>query len=603
MTIIYIISAIILFTLTILIKKTEEKLEIIKSITLTLVLTFAYNTFSCYILNLVNIPITLTSLAIINFIFAIMIAIKIIRNKEIQKYTISKTNTIAFIIIVVVATIIMNTNFRNLTKIRYVSMDSREHYKAGREFSEITDLFKEQSPNTTTGSTFMPGAYTNVGIIFKTLNPHIGTVELYKAYIIFEAFVYMLTGIMFYMLLEKCCNKLNSKIITIIFSIIYILGYPLNAWISGFHYLILGILFVETIIYLIKESENLNFGYTLIATLLLNFGLILSYSLFCPFIYLSEFIYYIYKYTKHKNKIKLFLLTLVTLILPGIIGIVYLILPSLGKVGGYIALEGWVYKNLWSNFILFIPFAIYYIYINIKNRKLTFDNVVFSLLVAYMVILFIGTKIEKCSEYYFYKNYFILWLIIVYSSIRGMIEFAKEKNTKYILIIYTAIYLTIFGINLHYNKVYISNKNNDAFNNVMEIFTFNKTMIEAKDAEFMKNDELQLLKEMENIIEDNWQQENNILLVTDPNEGRWIQSLTGYINPLSQDQKHAIENLKQENYKYIVTFENKRTYKDIEKYIKKENMKIIYECETRKNIRKGELETDETIITYLLCAM
>ncbi len=197
MTIIYTISAIILFTLTILLKKSEEKLEMIKSITLTLVLTLAYNTFSCYILNLVNIPITLTSLAIINFVIAIMITIKIIKNKEIQKYTISKTNTAILIIFVVVATIIMNTNFGNLTKIRYISMDSREHYKAGREFSEITDLFKKQSPNTTTGSTFMPGAYTNVGIIFKILNPHIGTVELYKAYIIFEAFVYILVGIMF----------------------------------------------------------------------------------------------------------------------------------------------------------------------------------------------------------------------------------------------------------------------------------------------------------------------------------------------------------------------------------------------------------------------
>ncbi len=586
MTIIYTISAIILFTLTILLKKSEEKLEMIKSITLTLVLTLAYNTFSCYILNLVNIPITLTSLAIINFVIAIMITIKIIKNKEIQKYTISKTNTAILIIFVVVATIIMNTNFGNLTKIRYISMDSREHYKAGREFSEITDLFKKQSPNTTTGSTFMPGAYTNVGIIFKILNPHIGTVELYKAYIIFEAFVYILVGIMFYMLLEKYCNKLNNKIITTIFSIIYILGYPLNAWISGFHYLILGILFVETIIYLIKESENLNFGYTLIATFLLNFGLILSYSLFCPFVYLAEFIYYIYKYTKHKNKVKLFLLTLVTLILPGIIGIAYLILPSLGKVGGYIALEGWLYKNMWSNFILFMPFTIYYIYINIKNKELTFENVVFSLLLVYMVILFIGTKMEKCSEYYFYKNYYILWILMLYSNIKGMLELAKENNTKYILIIYTTIYLIIFGINLYYNRTYVTNENNDSLNNTMEIFTFNKTMIEAKDAQFMSYDELQLLKEMENVIEDKWQKENNILLVTNPNEERWIQSLTGYINILFDDKAYAIKNLKEENYKYIVTFENKKTYKDIEQYINKENMKIIYENEIGKIYEK-----------------
>lgn len=584
MPIIYTISIMILFTLTILLKKSEEKLEIIKGVTITLILTLAYNTFICYILSLINIPITLISLSIINFIISILLAISIIKSKKIQKYNIKKTNIIILILITIITTIVININFGNFNKIRYVSMDSREHYKAGREFFENTSLLNKATSNNTTGSGFMPGAYTNVGIIFKVLNPYIGTVELYKPYIIFEAFIYILTGLMFYILLEKYSGTLNSKIISIIFSIIYILGYPLNAWISGFHYLILGILFIETIIYLVKERENLSFDYILIAMFLLNFGLILSYALFCPFIYLAEFIYYVYKYTKHKNKIKLFLLTLITLILPGIIGLTYLILPALGKVGGYIAQEGWLYKNIWSNFILFIPFTIHYIYINIKSKRLTFDNIIFIILLVYMIILFIGTKMEKCSEYYFYKNYYVLWIIIIYSNIIGMIEFAKEKNGKFVSIVYTIIYLLIFGISLYYNKTYISWKTNDSLNNTMEIFTFNKTMIEAKDVQFMKYDELQLLKEMENIIEDKWQKENNILLVIDPNEERWIQSLTGYINILFDDKEYAIRNLKEENYKYIVTFENKKTYKDMEQYINKENMKIIYECETRKNL-------------------
>ena len=94
-------------------------------------------------------------------------------------------------------------------------------------------------------------------------------------------------------LLERYCKTINTKIIAIIFGVIYVLGYPLNAWISGFHYLMLGILYVQTILYIVKEREDINFDYTLITMLLLNFGLILSYSLFCPFVYLAQFIYYI----------------------------------------------------------------------------------------------------------------------------------------------------------------------------------------------------------------------------------------------------------------------------------------------------------------------
>ena len=584
MPIIYGVSIIILFTLTILLKKTEEKLEIIKAVTINFVLLFAYNTFVCYILNLINIPITLIILSVINFAISIPLIISIIKTKKIQEYTVSKTNIAVMILFIIITTIIININFGNLTKIRYVSMDSREHYKAGREFSEITNLFKKTGPNITTHSGFMPGAYTNVGIIFKILNPYIGTVELYKAYIIFEAFVYLLIGIVFYMLLEKYCKNINTKIIAIIFGIIYVLGYPLNAWISGFHYLMLGILYVETILYIVKEREDINLDSTLITTFLLNFGLILSYSLFCPFVYFAQFIYYIYKYKKHKNKIKLFLQTLVTLILPGIIGVTYLIVPSIGKVGGYIALEGWLYKNLWSNFIFFMPFTIYYIYTNIKNRKLEFDNIMFALLFIFILVLFIGTKTGKCSEYYFYKNYFIFWILIIYSSTKGMIELLKENKTKFIVNIYTIIYLVIFAVAMYHNKTYVTSKRSDSLNTTMEIFTFNKTIIIAKEAEFMKQKELELLKEMENIIEDNWQRENDILLITNPNEERWIQSLTGYINVLYDDKEYAIKNLEQENYKYIVTFESKITYENMEQYIKKENMKIIYQNQERKNI-------------------
>lgn len=603
MPIIYIISIIILFTLIMLLEKSKEKLEIINAVTITLVLTLAYNTFACYILNLINIPITLITLSIINIIISIPIVINIIKNKKIQKYSISKTNFIVVILLIIVTTIIINMNFANLTKIRYISMDSREHYKAGREFSEITNLFKKPVSNITTNSSFMPGAYTNVGIIFKILNPYIGTVELYKAYIIFEGFIYLLIGLVFYILIRKHCNKINTKIIAIIFGVIYVLGYPLNAWISGFHYLMLGILYVQTILYIVKEKEELNFDYNLITMLLLNFGLILSYSLFCPFVYLAQFIYYIYKYKKHKNKIKLFLQTLVTLILPGIIGVTYLLLPTIGKVGGYIALEGWLYKNLWSNFILFIPFTIYYIYINIKNKKITFDNIMFELLLAFMGLLFIGTKIGKCSEYYFYKNYYIFWILIIYSSTNGMIELLKEKKMKFIVNVYTIIYIILFIISIYYNKTYVLWERNDSLNATMEIFTFNKTMIEAKKAEFITREELELLKEIEKIIKDNWQRENDILLVTDPNEEMWIQSLTGYKNMLYDNKEYAIQNLQEEKYKYIVTFESKNAYKNIEQYIKKKNMKIVYQNKERKNISKGELKINETIITYMLCTM
>lgn len=585
--VIYVVSTILLFILISLVKKNNQKLEITKTIAVILTLMLGYNTLCAYILNLINIPITLNALSIINAICSIVILAKIIKSREIQKYTVSKTNILVVLLFIAITTVIVHINFADLTKVRYVSMDAREHYKAAREFSENTSLSNKAKENNTVGEAFMPMGYVNAGILFKVVEPYIGTVMLYKLFILFESFVYLLTGIMFYMLVEKYISKINSKIIAIIFSVIYVLGYPLNAWISGFHYLVIGILFIEAIIYIVSQIGRLELKYELIIMFVLNFGLILSYSLFCPFVYGAEFVYFIYKY--RKEKIKLFLFVLVPLILPGIIGVDYLIVPALGKVGASIALEGWLYKNLWSNFILFVPFAIYALYKNIRNKEFTFENILLLFLALYMVVLFIGTKTGKCSEYYFYKNYFILWMMIILLNIKGMLKTLEQQNGQYIVFAYTIIYLIVFSISVYTGKTYVLQKADDSLSKTMEIFTFNNTMINAKNAEFITKDELTMYYEMEKIIQNNWRKyDNQILFVTDPTPERWIQSLTGYKNILFDDKQYAIENLQQENYQYIVTFENKNTYQNMKKYINVENLEVIYTSNIGKIYKKIE---------------
>lgn len=586
MSILFVCTLIVLISLAILVKKSEEKLEIIKTIIVISTILIAYNAFICYILNLVNIPITLLNLSIVNIIISIVLCIKVIKDKKIQKYTFNKWNLLVLLLFVIITIIVISINFENLTRIRYVSMDAREHYKAAREFSENTALSNKAQENNTMGNTFMPVAYTNVGILFKILKPYMGTMQLYNVYLLFEAFMYTLTGFAFYMIVDKYTKKTISKVIAIVFSVIYILGYPLNAWISGFHYLLAGILCIEGIIYLTMNMGRLKLCYELITMFLLNFGLILSYALFCPFVYLAEFIYFLYKFIKDKDKIKLFLYVLIILVLPGIIGLSYLIIPSLGKVGGYIALEGWLYKNLWSNIICFIPFTIYAIYKSIKNKEITFDNILFILLVMYMLLLFIGTKIGKCSEYYFYKNYFIMWIMVIYFNIKGINEFLKQKREKILINIYTIIYIFIFTISVCLQKVYVTYEPNDNIDTTMEIFVFNKTMMCEKDAEFVKEDEIDLLTQMEKVLHGNWKTLDKILFITDGTQERWIQSLTGFKNILYDDKEYAIENLKEENYKYIVTFENRNAYKTMKEYMNEENMKIIYENDIGKIYEK-----------------
>ena len=91
----YVLSVILLFLLVFLLPRTKEKSNFIKVLTISIICFFAYNTFICYLLNFINIPITLFSLSIINFVIDGILLFEIIRKKEVQKYKINKRDIIA----------------------------------------------------------------------------------------------------------------------------------------------------------------------------------------------------------------------------------------------------------------------------------------------------------------------------------------------------------------------------------------------------------------------------------------------------------------------------------------------------------------------------
>lgn len=167
--------------------------------------------------------------------------------------------------------------------------------------------------------------------------------------------------------------------------------------------------------------------------------------------------------------------------------------------------------------------------------------------------------------------------MIILLNTKGMIKALQQKNGQYVVFTYTAIYLIIFSVSVYTGRTYVLQKADDSLSKTMEIFTFNNTMINAKNAEFITKDELTLYHEMEKVIQNNWKEyDNQILFITEPTQERWIQSITGYKNILFDDNQYAIQNLQEENYKYIVTFENRNTYQNMKKYIKTEDYEIIY---------------------------
>jgi len=449
MSIIYLFTVILIIGLHMLIYKKDEQQNFLKIFALTIVLLPCYNIVICVILSFLKIKCTLSILSLINMIFGALLGFKIFKDKKIQKYYINKMDIIAIISIILLVFIITIKQYGIPLNLKSSTTDAASHYLFANEFYNYSTLLMEENSDILglwDAEFLMPGAYINTGIIFKIFSPIIDETYFCQLFVMFDIGMWCLSGLLMYVLLLN--NKKNNNIIPLIFSIIYMIGYPLNSLISGFSYLQIGLnLIISTLI--IMQLEDSYYRYILL--FFANFGLMFSYYYFAPVVFLAVFLQIILnikdkKYFKVDNIIKI----LISLIIPGLFGVMYFIIfqhirngiNPLQHYSSGINTPGPIYSNLITTILAFVLLGIYYIIKSIKNKQSNISNKMLILSIIYVLIIFIGMKLEKVSEYYYYKLYYMLWIFVITSAFNA-IQILQEKNK---LLIYGGIGLYCVGI-------------------------------------------------------------------------------------------------------------------------------------------------------------
>lgn len=310
-SIIYIISIILLFLLFCFLKKENLKKDFVPTAIITFLTILTYQFLVCYLFSLLHISITLISISISNIIINVILII-LLKKKGIQEFSFSKKDIILTILIIAIVCIISYKDVGFLENIRYYSTDASIHYIAAREFYE-NDKMLDKTEKTETPKQMMPMAYVNVGMLFKAFAPIVGEINLYKIFILFDITIFCFSALLFYFIIKDKIQSSWHFLFACTISIIYLIGYPLNNLLNGFYYLGIGCLFINAILYVMKYQDEK------IIIFLLNTGLILSYSLFAPVVFISIFAYKLYKNYKNNKKIlnkKVILDILITLVLP-----------------------------------------------------------------------------------------------------------------------------------------------------------------------------------------------------------------------------------------------------------------------------------------------
>ena len=431
------ISCLYIFSLVFLVfsfmihKKSDNKLNFIKWIIITIASIYGYNILICMTLGLLNITSHIWLLSLINIILGLILLFKSLKNKEIQKYSVNMIGFVGLLAVLVIFGIMFVKDlYITNGDVTHFAVDSAIHYRAAKHYSDYLKIFiNVEDKSFFNFNVMQTGAYINDGI-FMNIVHSITNLDYAYIYQIFETITLFISGLAFYaFIIDKIKTKRGLLASLVLFGL-YLYGYPYNSWIYGFSYLSVGILTTTLLLSLVEglySDEKINKVVSYVLIVLAGMGLTFSYCLFVPPVFSAICIYCFLKDIINKNEKKyLRIFGKNTLIITGLLlivtafGIGYLFIPTFFIKGqtnliSALKIDGAVYSEKYVNFIPYLPFAAFYfveIIKRIKNKTLRYQDIFSVFVVGFTALLYIGMMSGHMAKYYMLKMYFILWTAV-----------------------------------------------------------------------------------------------------------------------------------------------------------------------------------------------
>lgn len=396
--------------------KTNSKLPLFLWAIPTLILPEVFACSVGGIFTAVGLPADIITIGVTNFAVAIFLAFKIKKKgSKVQRYYWDWLNGISLVLLAVVAVSIVLLRFTANFNISFETSDPAIHLQMAMDSLRTHSVL---SPRT---FMFM-GNLTN-SLFLKFWLPFVGQENLYKIFIIKLCLNWLLDGSMFFCVIRNFFKRPNDHFLSLGISVFYFLGYPLTNLLFGFNYLgftitiFLFLLFIEQ-----QRAEKLLpiwMGYVLLS--ITCFSISVGYIIFAPVAYAAVFISLTWDYWKEKRRWMDFgyiKMQLSVFFFPTLLTLLYyfVLVGDLNKTPNVSSLlaEGYIYRNLYSDFVLMAPFAIMGFLVLVQKRKAQNNTLMCVATGAGLeTLLFVFLLMqEKISSYYYFKINFLLWLVI-----------------------------------------------------------------------------------------------------------------------------------------------------------------------------------------------
>lgn len=444
----YFVISLMVIILFLLLPKGKARQNILRSLAIAII---AYECYLCLvagILSIVKIPISCFSISLVNIIIIFCILGMLCKQKKIQQYYVVFGDILFVIILAGIVTIMFLKRYTSDIQIVFETSDPSVHLQGAMDFV-----------NSRTVSGMYIGQLIN-GLTIEGLRGIYSGTYIYKSFVLQYGFNFFMAGFIFWAAVSSYANCIAMKILAYTTTILYILGYPYNDMIFGFVYLQLTISVVAFIFAVVQDyltdKVDSEICYILISIGCLATGI--GYTLFAPIVYISAFLCVAYKIWQENEKRfniimckKIALTELGIFLCPTILTVWTIVIsPSLeSTVPDYVNVlkfEGYIYKNLFSDFAIYVIPGFYGIVRSIKIKKINFNSFLLPLFYIYYIFFLYRMLTDQVSTYYFYKLNFLMWLIILVCFVIGMYEIFNSEKILFDIIVSSYILLGVIYI-------------------------------------------------------------------------------------------------------------------------------------------------------------
>ncbi len=552
------------FTAFFSVKKSDKKLNALLWLPLQLLLSYGLIALSCAVVNFI-LPINLLTVSVICAVWA-SVFWYLVLNKGQQRYSLKIYDALAFVIFVAIAVFYALSQFGGDLLPIYETSDPSVHMQNAIKLMQTQKL-----------ETMFFAPLINA-LSFELFGVIVSEVAYFKLFILTDIAFFALSGIMMYSAMALWAKNTKYKLCATFLAAAYMLGYPLNNMVFGFVYLGISITLIITLIAIVRcyLNDELNHNFSIFYMMILCFSISICYSLFVPLSFVSLLIVGIIRFAKQK---KLFTLDFVfeqlkIFLIPSALFLWYVFLSKSGHSVSALSIDGYIYKDLYSNFFLLLPPTIFAVYRAIKKKTIGFTQILFILTFAAMICIFLLGLEGVFSAYYYYKFYYLLWAACFYLTYVAINELGEE-NLSFVVTSFaclaTAFIVAITGMDAAIQDITLNFNPSSGAYKLFDIYHFNEGKIIENDNNERRQEWRQKLELYYYVCANDLNENNQVMIAANWQQTYWYEGITAQLTDIYywHDPELTMQTIAQSDYVVVlygsdIYEENKQYFSNLE---------------------------------------